>query len=117
MSIYFDINMRRGFFIAVGLYSSTMANCGRCGKPVFKPGEAVCDSCRRTIGKDASRHADRMNRRMEQEADLLMNLAFPGGDEEDFKQDMSRQHYVDTHDASAVWVDDDALKGKGKKRR
>ncbi|MBD3388308.1 MAG: hypothetical protein GF416_04455 [Candidatus Altiarchaeales archaeon] len=92
-------------------------NCGRCGKPVFKPGQSVCDSCRRTISKDASRHADRMNWRKDQEEELFMNISQPGKDEyEDQRESMRRQHYVDSHDASAVWADSDSGKGKRRKR-
>jgi predicted amidophosphoribosyltransferase len=104
-------------FITYALLISDMANCGRCGKPIYKPGEAVCDSCRRTISRDASRHANRMNKYKDQEKDLFMNLAFPGKDEEDLKEDMRHQHYVDTYDASAVWVDDENVKNKKQRRR
>lgn len=89
-----------------------MGNCGRCGRMMFKPGEVICDFCKKTVSRDATRHAERMNRRKDQEEEMLMNLAAPGKDDET-KEDMSFEHYVDTHDASAVWAGDD----KGKKRR
>jgi uncharacterized Zn finger protein (UPF0148 family) len=92
-----------------------MANCGLCGKPIYHPGKVVCDGCKKASSKAKSRNADRMNWRKDQEQELFMNMSFPGKDEEDVKQDMQYTHYVDTHDASAVWVNDDA--GKGKRRR
>ena len=94
-----------------------MVNCGRCGKPIHKPGVAVCDSCRRTISKDASRHANRMNWRKDQEEDLYLNIAYPGKEEEDLKDDLGYQHYVDTHDATEVWVDEEHRGGRGRRRR
>ncbi|MFH1054692.1 MAG: hypothetical protein V1744_01215 [Candidatus Altiarchaeota archaeon] len=92
-----------------------MGNCGRCGKPMFNPGEAVCESCKKTISRGASKHADRMNRRMDEQAELFMNIAAPGGDE-DVKGDMRHEHYVNTHDASAVWADGGAKKGGSRKQ-
>ena len=87
-------------------------NCGRCGKPIFKSGQPVCDFCLKTISKGATRHAERFNRRVEEQEDMLMSIAAPGKDE-DTKKEMGFQHYVETHDASAVWADD----GKGKRRK
>ena len=90
-----------------------MGNCGRCGRQIFKLGEVICEFCKKTVSRDASKHAERMNRRKEQEEDLLMNIAAPGKDE-DSKDDMRFEHYVDNHDASAVWAGDDkGRKGRG----
>jgi uncharacterized Zn finger protein (UPF0148 family) len=88
-------------------------NCGRCGRPVFAKGEIICQFCKKTVSRDATKHATRMNRRKEQEEDLMTTIAAPGN-EEDSKEDMHFQHYVDTHDASSVWADDPDKKGKRK---
>jgi len=90
-------------------------NCGRCGRPLFGKGEVICEFCRKTVVRDATRHAVRMNRKVEEEQEMFMNMAAPGKDEPETKEDMQYQHYVDTHDASAVWAHDDHSK-KGKKR-
>jgi uncharacterized Zn finger protein (UPF0148 family) len=92
-------------------------NCGRCGRPIFKAGEVICDFCRKTFVKDATKHAARMNRKKEQEEDLFMNISSPGQDEGDVKTEMRHEHFVDTHDASSVWVDDGAGKKGGSKKR
>jgi hypothetical protein len=52
-----------------------------------------------------------MNMKQEQQDEMFMNIAAPGA-EEDVKDDMRRQHYEDTHDASAVWADDQPKKKK-----
>ncbi|MFH1403898.1 MAG: hypothetical protein ABIH11_06495 [Candidatus Altiarchaeota archaeon] len=90
-------------------------NCGRCGKPLFKPGLQVCDSCRGVITKDKDRHAKKMENRMEQERSLYENISAPGKDDE--PDDYGREHYLDTHDASSVWVDNNPSRGKGGRRR
>ncbi len=56
-----------------------------------------------------------MNRRMDEQRELMMNLASPGADE-DVVEDMRREHYVDTHDATAVWARDGPAK-KSRRRR
>jgi uncharacterized Zn finger protein (UPF0148 family) len=90
-------------------------NCGRCGRPIFKAGEVICEFCRKTVIKDATRHSERMNRRKEQEEEIFQTIAAPGKEEPTTKEDMMYEHYTDTHDASAVWADNDPKKGKGKK--
>jgi hypothetical protein len=52
-----------------------------------------------------------MNRKKEQEEDLMTNIATPGKDD-DTKEDMHFEHYTDTHDASTVWAEDPGQKGK-----
>ena len=94
-----------------------MRNCGLCGKPIYNPGQVVCDGCKKASAKAKSRNAERMNQRKDQEQELFMNMAFPGQSEEDYRDGLRHSHYVDTHDASAVWVDDDSGKGKRKRRR
>jgi|WetSurMetagenome_2_1015567.scaffolds.fasta_scaffold1533767_2 hypothetical protein len=89
-----------------------MGNCGRCGRQIFKPSEVICDFCKKTLSRDATKHVARMNRTKDQEEEMLMNLATPGKDD-DTKEDMQFEHYVDHHDASAVWADS---KGKGQKK-
>lgn len=80
-----------------------MKNCGRCGKPLFNPGEAVCASCRKMIGKGAAKHADRMNRRSEMEEILADTLTNPGNVDKD---DPKYEYFLDTYDAAAVWAKD-----------
>jgi uncharacterized Zn finger protein (UPF0148 family) len=92
-----------------------MVNCGRCGRPIFKPGEFICEFCRKTVVRDATKHSVRMNRKKEQEEELFQTIATPGKDEPDTVEDMKYEHYTDTHDASAVWADGQAKKGKDKK--
>ena len=87
-------------------------NCGRCGRPIFKGGAVICDFCRKTVSKDATRHAARLNKKKDEEEGLFMTIAAPGP-EEDVKGDMRQEHFVDTHDASAVWASDD---GQNRKR-
>ena len=75
--------------------------------------EVICDFCKKTVSRDATRHANKLNRRKDEEEEMLMNLAAPGK-EEDLKGDMKHEHFIDTHDASAVWARDDSQKGKRK---
>lgn len=89
-------------------------NCGRCGRPIYD-GKPVCDFCLKMVSKDATRHSAKMNRRQEEQEEMFMNIATPGA-EEDTRKEMSHQHYVDTHDAASVWVDNDAKKGGSRKR-
>ena len=86
-------------------------NCGRCGRQIFKAGEVICDFCKKTVVKDATRHANKMNMRKEQEEELFQTMAHPG-EEEDAKKSLRDEHFTDTHDASAVWA-----KGDDKKHR
>jgi uncharacterized Zn finger protein (UPF0148 family) len=88
-------------------------NCGRCGKPLYKPGAFICDSCRKVLSKDKTRHARRMEDRVNQEKSLYENITRPGGNEE--SEDLNYEHYLDTHDATAVWVDRDDKKGRRKR--
>ena len=81
---------------------------------MFKGGEVICDFCKKTVSKDATRHSDRMNKRKEQEEEMFMNMASPG-EEEDVKKDLRDEHFADTHDASAVWASDGGPKGKRKR--
>jgi len=91
-------------------------NCGRCGKPLYKPGLQVCDNCRKVITHDKNKHAKKEQNRYEQEVSLYQNLTAPGEEEAETIDDKKYQHYMDTHDASAVWVDRDGGK-KGKRKR
>jgi len=88
-----------------------MNNCGRCGKPIFNPGEPVCDTCRKMISKGAAKHADRMNRRAEMDEILADTIENPGKIEKD---NPKYDHYVDTYDAAAVWARDFDNKKKRK---
>jgi hypothetical protein len=96
-------NPANPWFLYATPFISTM-NCGRCGRQMFKPGEVICEFCKKTVTRDASKHAERMNRRKDQEEELFKTIAAPGA-EEDTKDDMHFEHYVDHHDASAVWAD------------
>ena len=91
-------------------------NCGRCGRPIFKAGEVICEFCRKTVSRDATRHTAQMNRKKDEEEEMFMNIASPG-EEEDVKGDMRYEHFVDTHDASAVWARDDGSRGGDRRRR
>ncbi|MCX6695561.1 MAG: hypothetical protein NTU61_04635 [Candidatus Altiarchaeota archaeon] len=88
-----------------------MKNCGRCGKPLYNPAEAVCYTCRKMISKGASKHVDRMNKRAEMDEILADTIENPGKIDKD---DPRFEHYVETYDASAVWARD--LDVKKKKR-
>lgn len=88
-----------------------MNNCGRCGKPIFVPGKAICDGCRSMIVKSAAKHADRMNRKSEMEELLADTISNPGTVDKD---DPKYEHFVETYDATAVWAD---LSDKKKKRK
>ncbi|MFC2163217.1 hypothetical protein ACFLRF_06000 [Candidatus Altiarchaeota archaeon] len=91
-------------------------NCGRCGKPVYIPGLFICDSCRKMLSKDKDKHTKRLEDNKEQEVALYQNIADPRSDDDSNDvRDLKHRHYLDTHDASAVWVDRDVKKGK--KRR
>ena len=114
-NVYLSLLRLRLAYIFIALYL-LMVNCGRCGRPMYKPGEFICEFCKKTVVKDATRHSARMNRKSEQEEEMFMNLAAPGQDEPDMKEDMRYEHYTDTHDASAVWVDEGAKKGKKRGR-
>jgi len=87
-----------------------MRNCGRCGKPLFVPGQAICEGCRKMIVMGAAKHADRLNRHKEMEESLVDTLSNPGNVEKD---DPRYEHFVDTYDATAVWAGiDDKRKKK-----
>jgi len=82
---------------------------------MFKMGEVICDFCKKTISRDATRHSAKMNKRKDEEEDMLMNMASPGK-EEDVKGDLRDEHFANSHDASAVWARDDSSKGGSKRR-
>jgi hypothetical protein len=91
-------------------------NCGRCGRPIYIGTDVICDFCRKTVSRDATRHAAKMNRRKDEEEEMLMNMASPGK-EEDVKGDLKQEHYANQQDASAVWARDDPSKGGSKRKK
>jgi hypothetical protein len=90
-----------------------MANCGLCGRPIYGSADPICDFCKRASARHKNKNAERANRKFEEQAEMLSNIVNPGQDE-DVRTDMRRDHYVDTHDAASVWVDENP---KGKKKR
>jgi hypothetical protein len=83
---------------------------------MFNPGEVVCEFCMKTISRDATKHVNRMNKRADEQQELIQNLVSPGP-EEDVKKELWNEHYADSHDASTVWAHVDDKKGGSKKRR
>lgn len=79
-----------------------MVNCGRCGRPVYD-GQPICKFCRKTINREATKKTNRLNKKKDQEMGMFMNIASPGGDSDE--------------DAASVWVDDEEINLKQKKKR
>ncbi len=79
-----------------------MVNCGRCGRPIYDD-QPICGFCRKTISKEATKKANRMNRDRESQIDMLSNITSPGGEEEE--------------DVSSVWVEEDFQEASKKAKK
>ena len=77
-------------------------NCGRCGRPIYEAGQPICKFCKKTMSKGASKKADRMNKKKDQEEEMFANISGPGEEE--------------TEDVSEKWVEEDFMESKGKRR-
>ncbi|MBD3260128.1 MAG: hypothetical protein GF334_00330 [Candidatus Altiarchaeales archaeon] len=60
-----------------------MKNCGRCGKPLYDPGIALCQGCKKLVSRSQSRYADRENRKRELQRDMFDAMSSSGEEDDD----------------------------------
>jgi len=74
-----------------------MVNCGRCGKPIHNPGEALCKSCKKTISSEHGKHIDKENKQRERTEQMYDSMSNPGGSDESDKYDVDFWGLGDKH--------------------
>ncbi|HHQ45411.1 MAG TPA: hypothetical protein ENN13_04660 [Candidatus Altiarchaeales archaeon] len=65
-----------------------MRNCGRCGRPIYNPGDALCSNCKKVIKKDHARHIEKENKKQDILESMVDSMANRGKEEDDDKYDL-----------------------------
>lgn len=58
-------------------------NCGRCGRPIYQPGQPICQGCRKVLVSDHSKYAERENKKADLQTQMYDSMAGESNEDDD----------------------------------